>query len=303
MEDIAWHKERQKGIGSSDVAAILGLSKWKTPSDVWLEKVSEEPIIAEETPLMKAGLILEDAIAEWWEDESARKVRRDKRMRWHKSFSFLFADLDRTIVAENGDGPGVLECKNVSEQFYRYWPEGAPHAIHWAQVQHQLDVTGYNWGEIGALIGGHAFIRFPIEPDREWINYKNEELEHFWFGHVQKGIPPEPITHQEANERYKALTLKEIEAVELTYRTYEHAKVLQHQLQEMEEALDQKKLQLKLAMQDAEIMTYQGDVIVTWKEDKKGKESFDKAGLKKKYPKIYLAYSTTKEPERRLLLK
>ena len=31
--------ERKKSIGGSDVAAILGLSPWKTPGDVYLEKI------------------------------------------------------------------------------------------------------------------------------------------------------------------------------------------------------------------------------------------------------------------------
>ena len=35
-----WLKERQQGIGGSEVAAVLGLSKWSTPFDVWLEKTS-----------------------------------------------------------------------------------------------------------------------------------------------------------------------------------------------------------------------------------------------------------------------
>lgn len=40
---IDWLKERQKGIGGSDVAAILGLSPWRTPYDVYLDKIGEAP--------------------------------------------------------------------------------------------------------------------------------------------------------------------------------------------------------------------------------------------------------------------
>ena len=38
-----WLKLRQIGIGGSDVAALLGLSKWRTPLDVYNSKV-EEPV-------------------------------------------------------------------------------------------------------------------------------------------------------------------------------------------------------------------------------------------------------------------
>ena len=43
ISQIDWLKERQKGIGGSDVAAILGMSPWRTPYQVWEEK-SELPI-------------------------------------------------------------------------------------------------------------------------------------------------------------------------------------------------------------------------------------------------------------------
>ena len=35
----AWHDERRKCIGGSDAAAVLGMSNWKTPYEVWHDKV------------------------------------------------------------------------------------------------------------------------------------------------------------------------------------------------------------------------------------------------------------------------
>lgn len=35
-----WLKLRRRGIGGSDVAAILGLSKWRTPLEVWQDKTA-----------------------------------------------------------------------------------------------------------------------------------------------------------------------------------------------------------------------------------------------------------------------
>ncbi|MBE6044097.1 MAG: hypothetical protein E7216_07665, partial [Clostridium thermopalmarium] len=34
MDKLEWLKERQRGIGGSDVGAILGVNKWKTPFEV-----------------------------------------------------------------------------------------------------------------------------------------------------------------------------------------------------------------------------------------------------------------------------
>ena len=41
MDKLEWLKERQRGIGGSDVGAILGVNKWKTPFEVYLEKTEE----------------------------------------------------------------------------------------------------------------------------------------------------------------------------------------------------------------------------------------------------------------------
>lgn len=38
MARIDWLLDRRKGIGGSDVAAIMGLNKWKSAYQIWLEK-------------------------------------------------------------------------------------------------------------------------------------------------------------------------------------------------------------------------------------------------------------------------
>ena len=45
----AWLKGRRTGIGGSDVAAVLGLNPWKTPLDVWNDKlgISEDKEMSE----------------------------------------------------------------------------------------------------------------------------------------------------------------------------------------------------------------------------------------------------------------
>ena len=36
-----WLKLRKAGIGGSDAAAILGMTPWKSPYQLWLEKTGE----------------------------------------------------------------------------------------------------------------------------------------------------------------------------------------------------------------------------------------------------------------------
>ena len=57
-----WKRERMKGIGGSDVAAVLGISRWKSALRVYLEKIDEAPE-EEENEAMEIGRKIEDFIA------------------------------------------------------------------------------------------------------------------------------------------------------------------------------------------------------------------------------------------------
>ena len=63
MERTEWLKRRRAGIGGSDVAAILGISPWKTALDVYHDKTGaakDEP----ETENMRLGTALEQFVAD-----------------------------------------------------------------------------------------------------------------------------------------------------------------------------------------------------------------------------------------------
>ncbi|TGY23723.1 endonuclease, partial [Enterococcus hirae] len=38
MSHQEWFEDRKRGIGGSDVATVLGLNKYKSPYQLWLEK-------------------------------------------------------------------------------------------------------------------------------------------------------------------------------------------------------------------------------------------------------------------------
>ena len=40
-EEQSWHNERSKGIGGSDASILLGINKWKSELELWLEKTGQ----------------------------------------------------------------------------------------------------------------------------------------------------------------------------------------------------------------------------------------------------------------------
>ena len=43
MSHQEWLEDRKRGIGGSDVATVLGLNKYKSPYQLWLEKTGHAP--------------------------------------------------------------------------------------------------------------------------------------------------------------------------------------------------------------------------------------------------------------------
>ena len=93
-----WFEARRAGLGGSDIAAVLGLSKWQSPMDVWAAKrgLSEEVV---ETNAMRRGRLLESAIANWYQEETGLEVLDGNEMPIVGPKPFMLASPDRYVSA------------------------------------------------------------------------------------------------------------------------------------------------------------------------------------------------------------
>ena len=56
-----WHDRRSKGIGGSEIAAVLGISPYRTPYNLWLEKTGRErPADISNLPHVQRGILGEE---------------------------------------------------------------------------------------------------------------------------------------------------------------------------------------------------------------------------------------------------
>jgi len=75
-----WLSLRKIGIGGSDAGAILGVNKWKTPFQVYMDKV--EQLDEDDSTISEAaywGNELEDLVAKEFEKRTGKKVNLDSR--------------------------------------------------------------------------------------------------------------------------------------------------------------------------------------------------------------------------------
>ena len=93
-----WLQFRRRGIGGSDIAAICGISKWRTPTHVYLEKLGEAPEQVK-NEAAEWGTRLEPLIAEKFSQENPDWAIIEKKVIYcHPEHESALANLDRIII-------------------------------------------------------------------------------------------------------------------------------------------------------------------------------------------------------------
>ena len=195
MTEKDWqeYRKRQKGIGGSDVATILGLNPYKTAFTLWLEKTGqiEPPEINNE--YIEWGNLLEPVIREKFAKETGFEVFENPYVLQHDTYEFMVANIDGEIIDDTGK-KGILEIKTANERMAKDWMDGIPNH-YMLQIQHYLAVMdGYDYAYCAVLIGGNHFKYYKIERDDYVIDGIISAEMNFMLL-VEKGIAPEISGH------------------------------------------------------------------------------------------------------------
>lgn len=263
---------RKTGIGSSEAAALIGLSPWQTAWNIYALKVGliDPPL---PTRRMLWGTRLEQAIAEGFSEETGLPVEwRNVTVR-HPERPWQMATPDAIITTHPRE---LLEVKTVGLDRAGEWQasgageDGVP--AHYAVQAHwQMSVTRLSACHIAALIAGNDFRMYKILYDGEIERVLVEAGERFWREHVEKRIPPEMGASREARDylqrRYPqhSMPLREATPKEQALLN-EYAQVRRrHRVWEQErEVLE---TQIKQAIGDSEGLKWPGGKF-TWKRTK-----------------------------------
>ena len=117
-----WLDWRRRGIGGSDVSAIIGLSPFRTARDIYYDKLGIAVVEENEGNwvAMEMGHLLEDLVAMIFERKTGLKIYQIKKMFRHPLYPFMLADVDYFITMPDGT-KAILEIKTTNYNAKDHW--------------------------------------------------------------------------------------------------------------------------------------------------------------------------------------
>lgn len=301
-----WLAERRRGIGSSDVAAILGVAEHRTALHVWHDKRGRLPDTdAGEAALW--GQLHEDTVAREW-------ARRNRTVATRIG---LVANLDRPWARTTLDRrvqlcplhkdpdrrPAcALEVKTRNAFVAGKWRRETPDDVT-AQCVWHLAVTGYEHIHVACLIGGNDYRQYVVRRDDELERDIVAAVEAFWTVNVLGGKRPAVDVEAYADDlvdldnrlhpdRAGSVRLGGARIFELV-RTYEEHRLLEARHERLKKAA---KAQMVAELDGAEVACAdEGREAPVWTYlEQRQRPGVDLARMAERYPQAYAECVTEK---------
>ena len=297
---------RKKGIGGSDVAAILGFSPYKSPYQLWLDKTGRSERSESQSESAHFGHLLEDVVAKEYSRRAGVKVQRVTQQLSLPDHPWAIGNIDRAIINPEISGnvrfkdgklttDQLLECKTASEYLAKLFGEEGSDQVpdyYLTQCLWYLLLSGCQFIDLAVLIGGNKFRMYRIERDEDLIDSIFRQVKAFWFNHVVADVPPDPTCFDDVLHRWsKQVVGKQVEADLKHIKLAEELITVQNRQKADKAREDEIKLQIVTTMQDAEMLISQGMTICTYKEQSSTR--IDSTLLKKEEPDLFAKYSKT----------
>lgn len=200
--DEDWLELRKRGIGGSDIGAILGLNTHSSPLKVYRQKVEDYKEDLSDNVFVKKGKELEDLIltnyVKPYFGKMGYTVGKPKFMIINTKQPCFRANVDGIAFKKGEDYRNniIVEIKWVSEWAEVNWykPEynGVPPS-YYAQVQLYMAVTGARSAIICALFDKNWEMNYFVIPrDEMFIMEMVKKGNDFYQYHMLMKIPPRP---------------------------------------------------------------------------------------------------------------
>ena len=298
--------DRSKYLGGSDIGAILGLSRFRSPLQVWMEKTGKEVKTLDSLPL-RFGSFAESFVASEYSRSTGFDLIHDESIYVHPEYSFMSAHIDRFVLENDSPSPSrILECKTANPFSAGDWGEVGSDQVpltYLCQCIWYMAITNINRVDLAVLFGNSDFRIYEISRDQELESTILQKASFFWNTYVLHDVPPPAQSEADCQTLFsKGDPAKSVEAKTETLELTKRLHLLNHEIDVREDEISAINQNIMNQMGAAETLTYQGKVIATWKAPK---PSFrlDSKRLEMDHPQIASNYKIPVQNSRRLVIK
>lgn len=201
-----WLRQRLVGIGGSEAAAAVGMSKWMTPLELWKLKTGQEkPKDLSGNPAVEQGNRLEPALRTMFGALHPQYEIEYHQfdMLYQSEHPWLFSTLDGELIDKTTGKRGILEIKTATpngKAGWAEWSDGKMLPQYYIQNLHQLLASGYDFVILFAALFAfneditlreYSIAREDVKDDLAWLL---EEETEFWGKVERREMPSMPLT-------------------------------------------------------------------------------------------------------------
>lgn len=296
MTAADWHAWRAEGIGGSDIAALVGLSRYASPTSLYYEKTGQLPDDREDSERLRIGRRMEPVLADEFHDRTGLFCMASQSLWAHKDWAVARCTLDG--LGYEGDdiderSPlGTIEFK-TDGRFA--WPEGIPANIR-AQCVWQMGVTGLPMSWLVVMFAGFRIqvyeIPFDDDAHKDWAFMLSTAAE-FWR-HVETGDPPPYDDHEQTTRALEQIhepdPTRELDADDYSRDLVDRLRRAKATTKAAKATEDAMSNELRATLGDYCDLVDSGRVIASWRPQTAGR--VDIAELRKNYPDLVDVYTT-----------
>lgn len=280
-------EERRSFLGASEVSAALGLSRYKTPYQLWREKVLGDEVDISERLAIEIGNALEPVILERFTRSTGlvvtdrQLVITDPANPWRRA----------TLDGRASDG-NLVEAKSVGFAHPDEWGEEDTDMIpmeYFCQTQRQLSLDTAEFCYVPVIVLNRTERLYKIQRDNDFIADMIERERQF-MEMVWNKTPPDPISLADLKLRYPTDNGMSIQADITVAAAVDHLKNVKAELKTLEAREEELKISIAGFMGDATtLVTSMGETLCTYKSQ--NRSGIDSKSLRKDHPTIADAYT------------
>lgn len=289
-------KKRLTFLGSSDIPAIMGHSRFRSAYDIWLEKIgSLAPSEPSEAAIV--GQVLEPSILKLAARGIGKIVgnRHTKRLKKY----YLGSHADGIVVASKL--PVEVKCEGQYWATRDGWGEAGSDDVPYEvilQTHVHMMCSGADACYVAALLGGKGFKTYFIEKDVSITEFIADRAEEFWRKYViPKVPPPDSVPSKEVVRRIRKHATK---TISIPIALLDRWRAAKDAAKLAKDEADDEECMLLAALSDAEEGLGDDGTGVTHFEYTR--KTLDAKALMAEHPEIYQKF-VKETPYRRLVYK